>query len=100
MGLYSYYEFVFIIPLIYQLAFIVFFIIKERRTEKKPALSKGFTAGFLSLALICGVTTGWVFISRSQTVLPRNYGYEHGGGFASVDIYRYDVQNSENILPV
>ena len=96
----GYNEFIFIIPLIYKAAFLLFFILKERKTDNKPTPYKTYIAGFLSLVFVFAITIGWVQFSRRQTVLPKDYGFNYGGGFASVDIYRYDVTNSENILPI
>jgi len=100
MGLTGNFEFIFIIPLIYQVAFLLFFILKERRTENKPMLRKSYIVGFFSLVFVFSMIIGWVRFSRSQTILPQDYGFKYGGGFASVDIYRYDVTNSKNILPL
>ena len=99
MALFNNVEYVFVIPFIYQSAFILFFSLKERRSEIKPAPSKRYLAGSVSLALVCCLTIGWVQFTRGRTVLPVDYGFKYGGGFASVDIYRYDVNNNANILP-
>ena len=106
LALFNSFEYIFIIPFIYKAAFILFFTIQERKprvdtppVEDKPAPSKRFIAVFASLALICAATIGWVQFSRNRIVLPADYGFKYGGGFASVDIYRYDVNNNDNILP-
>ena len=91
-------EFIFILPLVYQVAFLLFFVIRERRLENRPKLHKRFAAVCLSLLLVFSMTIGWVQVVRSQTVLRPDYGFQYGGGYASVDIYRYSVTNSDNIL--
>jgi phosphate transport system substrate-binding protein len=99
MSLFGRTAFVLIIPLIYKAAFLLFFTLNERKDASRPTMRKGHIAGFLSLMLISGSITGWVQLTRNQTVLPRDYGFAYGGGYASVDIYRYAVWNEDNSLP-
>ena len=100
----GYYESTFSIPLIYQTAFLLFFILRQRRTKNRPAISKSFVAGLmtlvLTLSIAANIAAGYTHALRMQTAPPKDYGFKYGGGFASVDIHRYDVLNDENILPV
>ena len=103
LSLMSYFNMLFIIPLVYQFAFLMFFIIKDRRVEQRANIttySKRIAAGLIMFAVASCSVIGAVLYAKSQTVLPRDYGFKHGGGYASVDIYRYDINNTDNILPV
>lgn len=93
-------ELIFFVPLIYNLMFLLIYTLEERKTINKPLLSKKFILACLSLVLIFGATGGAIAFSRSRTILPKNYGFRYGGGYASVDIYRYNVINSDNILAI
>jgi phosphate transport system substrate-binding protein len=93
-------EFILYIPLIYHLAFLLFFTLKECKTKVKPLPSKKLIYTCSSLVLAFSITGSAVAFSRSKTVLPKDYGFSYGGGYASVDIYRYNVKNSDNILAV
>ncbi|PEQ93318.1 phosphate-binding protein [Bacillus sp. AFS006103] len=85
-------------PLAYELSFVLgllFALLNGRRLpviDKKHLLSVGMV---FILAMGTGVAVHW---HRSQTVLP-SYGFEYGGGYSSTDLYPYDVNNPDNILP-
>ncbi|MCL1848758.1 MAG: substrate-binding domain-containing protein [Clostridiales bacterium] len=100
MILFGYLEPILFLPLIFQSAFILFFLWRERRSENAPAIPKKLAAAFLSLLLLFGATIAGMRMYRRQSVLPPDYGFAYGGGYASVDIYRYDVSNRANLLPV
>jgi phosphate transport system substrate-binding protein len=84
-------------PLAYELSFVfgvmlALLIGRVRPTNKKQLLSVGTV---FVLAMGTGAAVQW---HRSQTVLP-SYGYKYGGGYSSTDLYPYDVNNPDNILP-
>ena len=92
-------HYIFYAPLIFNLCFIAVFIAVDKRRQKQPA--NGTKAVVLALAgimLVCAAGGGIIAYSRRQTILPPSYGFEHGGGYSSVDIYRYDATNPQNIL--
>jgi len=94
------YDAVFLIPLVYQVTFILFFNLRERKYSYRPSMHRGYLTIFYFFVLIFSAIIGYVLFTKNQTVLPRDYGFAYGNGYASVNIYQYDVRNEQNILPV
>jgi len=97
--LFGSYEAVFLIPIFYQIAFLLLFFRREKIFSYRPPFHIGYFTFYLIVVLASTATIGYVFFTRTQTVLPRDYGFAYGNGYASVNIYQYDVRNEQNILP-
>lgn len=92
--------YLFYTPLIHNLLLLGCFAFLERRRPDKSPLPKRQLLGCGALCLACAITGGTVAYQRSQTILPpKSYGFAYGDGYASVDIYRYDPLNPDNLLP-
>ncbi len=91
-------SFIFYLPLIYDLSFFIFFILFERKSEKKPLLVKNYAFGFAAVLVISTVIGIGVTLERGKTMLPKDYGFQYGGGYASVDLWNYDRTNPDNKL--
>ncbi len=89
----------FYLPLIYNLAFVIFFLIRDRKGKVRQPISKGFMAVSVALILTSASVGSFVAIMRMGKVLPQDYGFKYGGGYSSVDLYPYDRANPNNILP-
>ncbi len=89
----------FYLPLCYSTAFLIFFTLFERKNESPKPIHKRFVSVCAVLIIVSSGVGAYVTYERTKTVLPPNYGFQYGGGYASVDIYRYDVMNENNILP-
>ncbi|MDF2791999.1 MAG: hypothetical protein K0S80_5101, partial [Neobacillus sp.] len=85
-------------PLAYELSFIIGVMVAVWIRRESLAFNK---KQFLSVVMVfvlamgTGAAVKW---HRSKTVLP-SYGFEYGGGYSSTDLYPYDVNNPNNILP-
>ena len=88
----------FLAPLTYYSSFLLGYFFKERTRQPRIVVHRKqlvSTAIVIFLAVGVGSTVQW---QRSQTVLP-SYGFEHGGGYSSTDLWPYDVSNPSNRLP-
>ena len=85
-------------PLAYEFSFVlgVLFAVLKRRT--RPAFNKKQLLSVVLVFVLAMGTGAAVQWHRSQTVLP-SYGFKYGGGYSSTDLYPYDVNNPDNILP-
>ena len=90
--------FVFLFPFCFQIGFLGAFSLAQRRKAAPPAPKRLLYGALGLLAALLAVIAASFFIHR-QTVLPRGYGTEYGGGYSSVDLWEYDVTNPQNGLP-
>ena len=95
----GYLNLVFLIPFTYNFFFFLFFVMKERKDQKRPKVSLWATITFLLIFITCMIIGGVTTFNRSKTVLPPDYGYKYGNGYSSVDLWNYDIANTDNILP-
>ncbi|WP_035445232.1 PstS family phosphate ABC transporter substrate-binding protein [Bacillus sp. UNC41MFS5] len=85
-------------PLAYELSFILGAALAVLKVRKLPTFKKKRLLSVIMIFML-GIGTGAaVQWHRSKTVLP-SYGFEYGGGYSSTDLYPYDVNNPDNILP-
>lgn len=85
-------------PLSYHSGFLLGFVVRERQLKPRIAIHRKQLAGaaaFILLAFGIGGTIEW---QRSQTVLP-SYGFQYGGGYSSTDLWPYEIDNPDNLLP-
>ena len=85
-------------PFVYELSFVlgVLFAVLKRRT--RPAFNRKQLQSVVLVFVLAMGTGAAVQWHRNQTVLP-SYGFKYGGGYSSTDLYPYDVNNPDNILP-
>lgn len=93
-------DYVFYIPLIYNFVGLLVFSIFERFTKDNVKVVKSFVLGMSAVSIACLGVGSYFIVKRNERILPPNYNFDYGGGYASVDIYRYDVSNPNNILPM
>ncbi|MEH7747265.1 substrate-binding domain-containing protein [Neobacillus drentensis] len=85
-------------PLAYELSFILGAALAILKWRKLPAFHKKQLLSVIMIFMLAIGTGAAVQWHRSKTVLP-SYGFEYGGGYSSTDLYPYDVNNPDNILP-
>lgn len=88
----------FIAPVSFYSAFLISFFLTERRQTTRAAIHKPqlITATIVLLLLFgLGQTIHSV---RNQTVLT-SHGFDYADGYSSTDLWPYDIQNPEHILP-
>jgi phosphate transport system substrate-binding protein len=85
-------------PLAYELSFIIGVIFAVIIRRERPIFNRKQLLSVITLFVLAMGTGAAVQWHRSKTVLP-SYGFEYGGGYSSTDLYPYDVNNPNNILP-
>lgn len=85
-------------PLAYELSFILGVAFAVLKRKKLPAINKKQLLSVVMVFVLAMGTGAAVQWHRSKTVLP-SYGFKYGGGYSSTDLYPYDVNNADNILP-
>lgn len=83
------------IPVLYELAFLTGFLVRQRSLNLQSARK---TAAVGIAVLLCAGTGAYVMWERAQTVLP-SHGFDYEGGNSSTDLTPYNVTNPKNILP-
>ena len=83
------------IPVLYELAFLVGFLVRQRSLNLQ---SVGKTAAVGAAVLLCAGTGAYIMWERVQTVLP-SHGFDYEGGNSSTDLKPYNVTNPDNVLP-
>jgi len=89
-------------PLFFNLVFLIAFAIFERREESHPVYTNWkFTGIIASVAVMFSVIFGGTLAYRYSTVnvLPPSYEYAYGNGYSSVELWQYEIDNVNNILP-
>jgi phosphate transport system substrate-binding protein len=85
-------------PLAYELSYILGVALVVVKRRKLPAFDKKQLLTVVMVFVLAMGTGAAVQWHRSKTVLP-SYGFKYGGGYSSTDLYPYDVNNPDNILP-
>ncbi|MEH7480042.1 substrate-binding domain-containing protein [Neobacillus drentensis] len=85
-------------PLAYELSFVLGVLFAVLKRREPPAFNKKQLLSVVIVFVLAMGTGAAVQWHRSQTVLP-SYGFKYGGGYSSTDLYPYDVNNPDNILP-
>ena len=89
-------------PIIFNLTFLTAFTIFERRKESRPMK---FDVKALRIPIIITAVSvsimGGTFVYRNMTsnILPPSYDYAYGNGYSSVELWQYEIDNVNNILP-
>ena len=85
-------------PLAYELSYILGVALVVVKRRKLPAFDKKQLLTVVMVFVLAMGTGAAVQWHRSKTILP-SYGFKYGGGYSSTDLYPYDVNNPDNVLP-
>ena len=89
-------------PLFFNLVFLIAFAIFEQMPDSRPLYTDWkFTGIIASVAVVFSAMLGGTLAYRYSMVevLPPSYNYAYGNGYSSVELWQYEIDNINNILP-
>ena len=89
-------------PLFFNLVFLISFAVFEQRPDSRPMYTDWKFTGIAALtAVVFSVMLGGTLAYRYSVfdVLPPSYNYAYGNGYSSVELWQYEIDNANNILP-